>query len=168
MAMVSTEQFPYCEICPIIENPSQQDIDFRIYEGDAWRVTLRDNQALLGTSFLTLKEHKAGLEHLSAAEDEEFIVIRNRLIGAVGVAFAPDNVNISCLMNDAFQPSDDPKFTPQPHVHYHFKPRYSSPRTVADATFIDPEFGHYLRVGRQEFVAPGVGRTIAARIRENF
>jgi hypothetical protein len=46
--MTSSELFPYCEICPIIKNPQQQDIDFRIYEGENWRVTLRDNQALLG------------------------------------------------------------------------------------------------------------------------
>lgn len=57
---MSQASFPYCEICPIIENPSQQDIDFRIHEGEAWRVTLRDNQALLGTtrSFLPFILHK--------------------------------------------------------------------------------------------------------------
>lgn len=166
--MALAEQFPYCEICPIIENPQQQDIDFRIHEGEAWRVTLRDNQALLGTTFITLKDHKEGLEQLSREEDEEFVVIRNRLIGAVGIAFAPDGVNLSCLMNFAFRPNDDPNFTPQPHVHYHFKPRYRTPRTVADETFTDPEFADYLKVGRGQRVTPELGRIITARIQENF
>lgn len=166
--MASTEQFPHCEICPIIENPSQQDIDFRIHEGDAWRVTLRDNQALLGTAFINLKEHRPGLEQLTPDEEQEFIVIRNRLIGAVGTAFVPDNVNISSLMNYAFQPNGDPDFTPQPHVHYHFKPRYGGPRTVAGETFVDPEFGDYLRAGRKQIVTPEVGKIITARIQENF
>jgi diadenosine tetraphosphate (Ap4A) HIT family hydrolase len=166
--MVSSEQFPYCEICPIIENPSQQDIEYRIHEGEAWRVTLRDNQALLGTTYITLKEHKEGLEQLTPQEDEEFTVIRNRLIGAVGVAFAPDGVNLSCLMNFAFRPNGDPNFVPQPHVHYHFKPRYSEPCTVAGETFTDPEFADYLKIGRGQRVTLEVGRIIVARIKENF
>jgi diadenosine tetraphosphate (Ap4A) HIT family hydrolase len=166
--MASAEQFPYCEICPIIENPQQQDIDFRIHEGEAWRVTLRDNQALLGTTFITLKGHKEGLEQLSYDDDEEFRTIRNRLIGAVGVAFAPDGVNLSCLMNYAFRSNGNPDFTPQPHVHYHFKPRYSTPRTVAGETFTDPEFADYLKIGRGQRVMPEVGKVIVARIRENF
>jgi len=166
--MALTEQYPYCEICPIIENPGQQDIDFRIHEGNAWRVTLRDNQALLGTAFITLKDHKAGLEQLTPAEDEEFVAIRNRLIGAVGVAFGPDGVNLSCLMNFGFRSNGDPDFTPQPHIHWHFKPRYSSSRTVAGETFTDPEFADYLRLGRGQRVSPAVGRIITARIQENF
>lgn len=90
--MSLTEQYPFCEICPIIENPDPQEADFRIHEGDFWRVTLRDNQALLGTSFITLKDHKSGLEELSLDEDDEFRDIRNRLIGAVGIAYEPDVV----------------------------------------------------------------------------
>ena len=167
-SMASAESFPYCEICPIIEHPSQQDIDYRLYEGEHWRVTLRDNQALLGTSFITLKEHKEGLEKLSPEEDAEFIVIRNRLIGAVGTAFAPDGVNISCLMNYAFRPNGDPGFEPQPHVHYHCKPRYSGLRTVGGKVFVDPEFGDYLRAGRGHKIAPEIGAIITARIRNEL
>lgn len=167
--MASSEQFPYCEICPIIENPPPMDLEYRIHEGEAWRVTLRGgNQALLGTTFVTHKDHVESLDQLSPQDDEEFIVIRNRLIRAVGVAFAPDVVNISCLMNDALRPNGDPGFKPQPHVHYHFKPRYSKPRTVAGETFTDPEFASYLSGGRGQPVASKVGRIIVARIKENF
>jgi ATP adenylyltransferase len=166
--MASSEQYPHCEICPIIESPSLEEIDRIIHEGDAWRVALRDNQALLGTSFITLKDHKESLVHLSPEEDQEFIDIRNRLIGAVGLAFAPDVINLSCLMNYAFRDNDDPYFTPQPHVHYHFKPRYSSPRTIGDETFIDPEFSNYLRLGRNHPITAEMGQLIVAHIQENF
>jgi len=161
-------QYPHCEICPIVEQPSQQDLKFRIHEGDAWRITLRDNQALLGTAFITLKPHRESLDQLPPAEEEEFIVIRNRLIRAVGAAFTPDVVNLSCLMNFAFRPTDDPDFTPQPHVHYHFKPRYSSSRTVAGETFTDPEFASPLTQRRTQLVGPAVGGIVVARIKENF
>ena len=166
--MALSRQLPYCEICPIIENPSQQDLDFRIHEGDAWRVTLRNDQALLGTAFITLKDHKENLAQLLPEEDEEFTAIRNRLIGAVGLAFSPDVVNLSCLMNLAYRPNGDPNFIPQPHVHYHFKPRYQTSRTIAGVTFTDPEFGNYLRAGRHQIVSLGLGRVIVARIQENF
>lgn len=166
--MALPDAFPHCEICPIIKNPSEQDEAFRIHEGEAWRVTLRDNQALLGTAFITLKRHKESLEELSPDEDQEFVVIRNRLIGAVGVAFAPDVTNLSCLMNLAFKPSGDPDFRPQPHVHYHFKPRYSSSRTIAGETYSDPEFGKYLREGRVQVVSLAMGKAIVDRIKDNF
>jgi hypothetical protein len=71
-------------------------------------------------------------------------------------------------MNFAFRSNGDQNFVPQPHVHYHFKPRYSEPRTVADETFTDPEFADYLKMGRGQRVMPEVGRIIVARIKENF
>lgn len=166
--MSLSEQNPYCEICPIIENPAPQEVDMQIHEGEFWRVTLRDNQALLGTSFVTLKDHKEGLEQLSREEDYEFIDIRNRLIGALGLSFEPDVVNWSCLMNLAFKPNDDPKFKPQPHVHWHFKPRYNQSRQVGGRVFSDPEFGSYIRRARTQKVSPELGKLIAGRIKEHF
>lgn len=166
--MSLSEQNPYCEICPIIENPDPQEADMRIHEGEFWRVALRDNQAFLGTSFITLKDHKESLEQLSAEEDREFVEIRNRLIGALGMSFKPDVVNLSCLMNLAFNSNGDPEFEPQPHVHWHFKPRYSEPRQIGDEVFSDPEFGGYIRIARSQKVSPGLGKLITSHIKEHF
>lgn len=166
--MTLSEQNPYCEICPIIENPDPQEADLRIHEGEFWRVTLRDNQALLGTSYVTLKDHKGSLEQLSTDEDLEFIAIRNRLIGALSMSFQPDVVNWSCLMNLAFKPNGDPDFKAQPHVHWHAKPRYNESQRVGDRVFSDPEFGNYIRLSRSQKVSPELGRIIAGRIKENF
>jgi diadenosine tetraphosphate (Ap4A) HIT family hydrolase len=166
--VASSNQFPYCEICPIVENPSPQAVANLIHEGEAWRVSLSDNQAQLGAAYIALKGHKEGLEKLSPQEDGEFITIRNRLITAVTTAFAPDGVNLAFLVNLAFRPNGDPDFVPQPHVHYILKPRYGGPRTVAGETFTDPEFGGYLRIRRDQQVAPEVGSIIVARIREGF
>jgi|GEM_PF-2057413 len=164
-------QFPYCEICPIIENPSQKELAMRIYEGDHWLVTLRrHNQALLGTSFITLKEHRESLPDLTREQDEEFRVIRNGFIHAVGAAFrAESNLNLYCLMNYAFKSSnDDPNFVPQPHVHYHAKPRYSGPRTIGGVEFTDPEFGGPLELRRTQAVSLPIGKIIVADIKAHF
>ena len=47
--------------------------------------------------------------------------------------------NYSCLMNNAYRDNEKPR------VHFHFRPRYSSPVTVLGQTFSDHNFGeHYL------------------------
>jgi diadenosine tetraphosphate (Ap4A) HIT family hydrolase len=170
MYMSLTEQNPYCEICPIIENPGPQEADCQIYDGEFWRVALRvGNQALLGTSFITLKDHKQSLRELSLEEDIEFVKIRNSLSDALEQTFDPDVLNISCLMNLAFNnPDDDPDFEPQTHVHWHVKPRYSQPRQIGGVIFTDPEFGKYLRTPRTEAVSPELGKLIASKVREAF
>jgi len=167
--MTLAEQFPYCVICPIIENPPPEEAGLRIHEGEYWRVALRGaNQALLGASYITLKDHKESLADLSAAEDDEFVVIRNRLIRAVGAAFDPDGINLTCLMNDAFLPTSDPDFVPQPHIHYHFYPRYKDERTVGGVTFRDPEFGQYLRGSDVQPASPALARAIVSNIQQHF
>ncbi|NCO10282.1 HIT family protein [Candidatus Saccharibacteria bacterium] len=129
-----------CDICPIIRNPNEAEVSRRLIEGEYWVASLREDQQLLGTSFLTLKEHKSSLEQLTRSEDIEFRDTRNKLILAQKRAFGSKTVNISCLMNNAYQSN-----TPAPHVHWHFKPRYDTPVTVNNEVFTDPEFGSYIR-----------------------
>ena len=165
---MSLAEHPYCEICPIVENPPPLDLDFRIYEGDAWRATLRENQALLGTTYVTLKQHKESLEELTATEREELWTIYDGLSKAVKGVFSADLVNFSCLMNLAYRPTGDPNFVPQPHVHWHFKPRYSGDRRVGGETFTDPEFGSYLKLSRTQNVSLPVGGLIVANMKAHF
>lgn len=166
--MALVEQHPYCEICPVIEQPSELDRAFRIYEGEAWRATLRVNQAQLGTTYVTLKQHKENLRDLSASEREELWLIYGGLSRAAESAFSADLDNFSCLMNYAFRSNDDPNFVPQPHVHWHFKPRYSGVRKVGGERFTDPEFGGPLKLPRVQNVGLPLGGLIVARMQENF
>ena len=129
-----------CEICPIIQQPSHQERALRLIEGDYWRATLRQaDQSLLGTTFVTAKRHVPSLGELSQSEWNEFADINKRLERALMQSFGAAVINTSCLMNLAFrQPS------PEPHVHLHLKPRYSSPVVVQGQEFTDPHFGSYL------------------------
>lgn len=134
-----TESLPEnCNICPIVNQPSPQELSLRLIEGEHWVATLREDQQFLGTAFVTLREHKPSLEYLTPDEDREFVEIRNRLIVAQKTSFGAKVVNISCLMNEAFR--HEP---PAPHVHYHFKPRYHD--SVVIKGFEDTEFGSYIR-----------------------
>lgn len=127
-----------CDICPIITQPSPEELSLRLIEGEHWVATLREDQQFLGTAYVTLREHKPSLEYLTPDEDKEFTEIRNRLIVAQKTTFGSKVVNVSCLMNEAFQHDD-----PTPHVHYHFKPRHHD--SIVIKGFEDPEFGSYIR-----------------------
>lgn len=131
-----------CEICPIIANPTQDELDAHIYEGAHWRATLRSqDQSLLGTTFITAKRHVESLTELSPSEQAEFFSVHATLEKAIKRAFGAQVINTSCLMNLAFKDEADKA---APHVHWHMKPRYATPVILDGATFTDPAFGSYL------------------------
>ncbi len=145
-----------CEVCPIVQAPQSKQGRLDIIEGDFWIANLRaDDQSLLGTTYVTLRDHKESLADLTRDEDDEFRDIRNKLIRAQTRAFGAEVVNVSCLMNNTFQDE-----LPVPHVHYHFKPRYSHPITFEGRTFTDEQFGHYLTEKNRQPVSNNFGRHI--------
>lgn len=152
-----------CDICPIINNPSEQELSLRLVEGNYWRATLRQSdQSLLATTFVTNKRHVSALGDLSADEWLEFADINSQLESAIRQSFGAQVINTACLMNLAFQQA-----APEPHVHWHLKPRYSNPVIFEGNTFIDPAFGHYLdgHHARQP-VSDLLATKIAARIKQ--
>lgn len=153
----------YCQICPYLESPSDEELSRRIIEGEHWVATLREDQEYLGTTYVTLREHKSSLEALTPAEDAEFITIRNQLITAQKRAFGAAVVNMSCLMNDTYQ-----DITPDPHVHYHFKPRYARPATFSDQVFIDRQFGHYIKDKHPHPVSSALAQLIVAELKTHL
>ena len=129
-----------CEICPLLSDPSQEELSARLIEGRYWTATLRTNdQALLGTSFITAKRHVETLSELTPDEQLEFFIIHSDLERAIRQAFGAAVINTSCLMNHAFR--DSP---PEPHVHWHIKPRYKTSVRMGSQIYADPEFGSYL------------------------
>ena len=128
-----------CEICPIISDPSSDERALRILEGEYWRATLRRDQSLLGTTFITAKHHVEALADLSIEEWQEFASLNAQIELAIKKAFGARVINTSCLMNHAFKTDD-----PQPHVHWHVKPRYDSTIMFNGQAFTDPAFGNYL------------------------
>lgn len=150
----------HCDICPFLTNPSEEELSRRIIEGKYWVATLRDDQEYLGTAYVTLRDHKSSLEELTPAEDHEFTTLRNRLIVAQKQAFNATVINVSCLMNDAFRTR-----IPAPHVHYHFKPRYDEPVAFGGNTFIDRQFGHYIRDKYPHPVSADMSKQIIAALK---
>lgn len=153
-----------CTICEILENPSDTELQMRILEGKHWFATLRQaDQEYLGTTFVTAKRHVGSLPELTIDEDMEFLDIRNNLITAQMRAFGAKVVNISCLMNEAFRDEE-----PEPHVHYHFKPRYESPVKFNDEIFEDRQFGSYIREKRPHPVSLAMGKYIVENIQRHL
>jgi diadenosine tetraphosphate (Ap4A) HIT family hydrolase len=114
-----------------------------IFETDHWKVIIHEDQHQLGRAIVTAQDRNR--PNLSALTDEEWIDLSHNVIRpyekAVKGAFGADMFNWSCLMNLAYQ--NNP---PDPHVHWHARPRYSKPVEFAGMTFVDDEFGkHYDR-----------------------
>ena len=112
---------------------------------------------------LTVCRHVASLPELSRAEDTDFIEVRNTLITAQQRAFGASVVNISCLMNHAFNSTGEG----DPHVHYHFKPRYPEPIGFAGEVFFDEEFGEYITKRIPHVVEQEVAVQIADELRSH-
>lgn len=124
-----------CTICKALQFPAN------LLTTDYWVVILANDQGYLGRCFVTLREHKAALSDLSHAEWEDFALIVKRLEQACHEVFGAEPFNWAAMMNNAYQ--TDPV---DPHVHWHFRPRYKHPVEILGHTFSDPEFGnHYDR-----------------------
>lgn len=158
-----------CEVCNILPDIKPE---FTLIDGTFWSANLRDtDQTLLGTSFITAKRHVPELDYLTPEEDDEFILIRNALLGAIRRSFNPVTFNVSCLKNDAFKANPDNTTPDSSHVHWHIKPRYtSSPISLNQEVFSDPEPGRYLEISQYERHTPTTDTAIkiAHIIKSNF
>ncbi len=149
-----------CEICRFVN-----EADNPIIETKHWITFLANEQAYLGRSFITLKRHAGDLNELKEEERTDLFDVITRLESAVRVAFEPALFNLTCLMNLAYQ--NDP---PDPHIHWHFIPRYNHNVEFSDLVFTDPEFGnHYAREKERSMIVSGdVRKNIIAAIKKNL
>lgn len=128
---------------------------------DHWLVILTPDQGYLGRCYVTLRDHKVNLSELSQIEWGEYADIVNRIELACKKALGATLFNWSCLLNNAYQVKPY-----LPHVHWHFRPRYDSVKTIRDHTFQDPAFGfHYDRNQRQQ-VDQSLYDEISTKIKE--
>jgi diadenosine tetraphosphate (Ap4A) HIT family hydrolase len=129
--------------CDICQNPP--DKGTILLDTKFWTVVLAPDQGYPGRTYVTLKHHKENLSQLSKAEWDEYASLVKRLETACKQALGATLFNWSCLMNNAYQLSP-----PNPHVHWHFRPRYEKELTIRDVTFTDKSFGyHYDRKQKQ-------------------
>jgi diadenosine tetraphosphate (Ap4A) HIT family hydrolase len=134
----------------------------RIFETKFWVVNLRsDDQAFLGRSTVLLKTHKGDLSELDENEWADFHRIIKRFEKALRSSFKPALFNWSCLMNDAYK--DSP---PNPHVHWHVRPRYEKSVEFSGQTFYDKDFGHNYYKTAFKLVSQEVATKIVEKIKE--
>ena len=112
-----------------------------IFETKYWNVILSTDQRYLGRCYIPLKRK---CPNLSGVTDEEWLDFQHNVVQVLEKktkkAFGAVMHNWGCLMNDAYQhPSPDPQ------VHWHFRPRYDKKINFAGAEFEDVSFGnHYI------------------------
>jgi diadenosine tetraphosphate (Ap4A) HIT family hydrolase len=131
-----------CEICQLTANGTGD-----LYTGTYWIASLARDQGYLGRSYVTLKTHKGSLRDLTQAEGLEYVTIVTLLERAGQGAFGAELFNWSCLMNNAYRND-----SPEPHIHWHFRPRYKAPVAIGDKRFIDPNFGNHYDRDQRDFV----------------
>lgn len=150
-------QFMKCDGC---QKAGENEL---VYQTKFWKVIIATDQAYLGRCFVTLKRHCGDLAELENHEWSDFIEIVKRLEFALKKSFGATLFNWACLMNYAYQ--NDP---PNPHVHWHLRPRYNHEVDFADETFEDPEFGFHYDNGRTRKVSEQVKRKLLDKIKENL
>lgn len=140
---------------------SLSDKDF-IYETEKYKVFLAPEQSYLGRCVVATKKHVKSLSDLTAEEGNDFFEVVRRLEHAATQAFGAVMFNWTCMMNDAYQVS--PR---NPHVHWHFRPRYDQTITFEGETFTDPDFGHRYDRTRKQNVSDKVKQKIIEELKKH-
>lgn len=115
--------------------------DLLLWETKYWRVILADDQRYVGRAVIVAKTpERMSLSELTPDEWADFSTNVVRVYeAAVKKAFGAELSNWTCLMNLAYR--NDP---PDPHVHWHVRPRYRHPVEIDGEAYPDHEFGdHY-------------------------
>jgi diadenosine tetraphosphate (Ap4A) HIT family hydrolase len=107
-----------------------------IFETPFWIIFLAPNQSNIGTCVVALKRHYGTLDGLKDEEWLDFGNIVKNLEGSLKKSFKPTMFNWGALMN-----ADYLKENPDPHIHWHFIPRYRHKVEFEGLTFDDQYFG---------------------------
>lgn len=136
--MIKKESIPViendCELCKLNKN----DKKWLLFENTEWIVFLSDKQDYIGRLFVLSKEHIQSLCDLTINQWISLKNIINSCELMLKVELNATMFNWTCLMNDAYK-SDNP----QPHLHFHIRPRYSNPVSILEKQYSDSEFGHH-------------------------
>ena len=146
--------------CITCQAPNPDDL---VYETKHWRIVLAPDQSYLGRCYVTLKKHCGDLAELEREEWLDFAELVKKLEGALKKSFNATLFNWTCLLNGAYQ--NNP---PNPHVHWHFRPRYKHRVEFAGLLFEDKEFGHHYSRETNHEVPKDIREGIIERIRENL
>lgn len=136
-----------------------------ITETEYWIILLAPDQRNLGTCVVALKRDSGDLAELKDEEWGEFSKIVKNLESALKNAFNSTMFNWGCLMNSSYL--SDP---PNPHVHWHFIPRYKQKVEFEELMFEDPCFGSSTMKAKGGIrkVADDIRMKIIEKIKDNL
>lgn len=125
-----------CEFC----YPPEEDDKYILHETKYWRIYFANNQNYPGRCIIPLRRHCASLSEITLVEWNDFKKVVDLLESVCKEVLGATNFNWTCLMNGGYA-----KEPYNPHVHFHFIPRFNKPFVSKDAKFIDTKFGdHYV------------------------
>ncbi len=146
--------------CQFCKEPEKTNL---IYSTKFWDIILTKDQRYIGRSVIVLKRHCPDLPSLKKEEWDDFINIVKKFEEALKKSFGATMFNWTCLMCDAYLEKN-----PNPHVHWHVRPRYANKIKVGESIFEDLEFGyHYNRADKIE-IPENIRRIIISKIKGNY
>lgn len=134
-----------------------------LLETEYWTTFLAPNQSNIGTCVIALKRRCGTLKCLKDEEWLDFGRLVKILESSLEKAFRPVMFNWGALMNADYLVEN-----PDPHVHWHFIPRYKEKIQFEGLTFEDKYFGSSTRTIKTREVPEDVRRKIIEKIRENI
>jgi len=106
-----------------------------LYKGKHWNVTFGVwCQEFPG--YCIVGNDKTSLSELSSDAWKELGQIEKELERVCQKLFGSTMFNFACLMNNAYRDNEEP------HVHYHFTPRYKNKLNLFGKTYKDKHFGY--------------------------
>lgn len=147
-----------CGICELIKEDKET-----ILKTKFWRVALAEDQTYLGRSYISLLRHAKTISDLTKKELLDFQELSRDLESSLKRSFDATMFNYSCLMNNAYQ-----RNPPNPHIHWHFRPRYKNIVEFAGLTFEDKEFGKHYVNDKKYIISEEIRGQIVTIIRENL
>jgi len=107
-----------------------------IFETSYWIIFLAPNQSNIGTCVVALKRHYGTLDGLIDEEWLDFAKVVKQLEHSLKKSFNTTMFNWGALMN-----ADYMNENPDPHIHWHFIPRYTHSVEFEGLLFEDEYFG---------------------------
>lgn len=136
-----------------------------IFSTTYWKVILADDQTYFGRLVIVSREPRTALPDLSREEQHDFFDLAKQLEDFFKKEFSATMFNYSCLMNLAYRDGEEPR------VHWHFRPRYAQPVTVANEVIADPNFGnHYIPTafGLKDAIGDEAKNLLVKKLQETF
>ncbi len=149
-----------CHVCEINERENDGDL---IFETNFWGVILSFNQRYIGRCYIFSKRHFGSLSEMTDEEALDFLEVVKKIENAIRKTFGATMFNWSCLMNDFYK-----KENPNPHLHWHMKPRYQDKVLFSGRVFEDKEFGHHYNKDDDIVESKEIRLAIVKEIKKNL